>query len=863
MTIPEKRMDTTSEAFSNLVGTRYEMYNSLFSSLPFHRVEKTGVLLSLLVLHCEDGYQRHLSPQEIIQSFFEQYTHYRTEQEQNDLLFRFVQYAERQVVLFDALEEAAFRDTHDMHGMGTLKQLSTTVQQQKAQEQLAHKLQDFAVRMVLTAHPTQFYPSSVLGIINDLSQALAEDNTSLAHSYLRQLGKTPFFKKEKPTPFEEAVSMIWFLENVFYRAAGNILSYLTAQFPEAVRAGSKMIRMGFWPGGDRDGNPFVKVDTTLQVADALRGAIIRAYYTDVRRLRRRLTFRGVENMVKDLEARLYNNLFVPDYKLDIKQEAILNSLKEIRKLLLEEHNSLFLNHVEALITKVELFGLFFASLDIRQDSSVHAQLYEELSGRTNLLPQDYTELPENEKITALLSIGEHTDVADVFNDDELLQDTVRTVATIRTIQERNGEEGCHRYIISHCTSALNVLEVYTLFRLGGWQPEAISVDIVPLFETITDLRQAASVMRELYENRVYRSHLARRNHTQTIMLGFSDGTKDGGYFMANWSIYKAKEALTQVSRAYGVEVIFFDGRGGPPARGGGKTQQFYASMGNNIANKEIQLTIQGQTVSSNFGSVDAAQFNLEQLMHAGISNTLFSRNASTLTKEEDQLLQHLAEVSYEAYSQLKNHPEFLEYLNFVSPLRYYGEANIGSRPSKRKAGKLNLDDLRAVPYVGAWSQLKQNLPGYYGVGKALEELHQKGEWARLQQLYKSSLYFKTLLDNCEMAMKKCFFPVTAYLTEHPKYGLLWKQIYEEYERTKKYVLLLAGVDSLMADKPLDELSIRMRQRIELPLITIQQHALAKIRSLEEQDPQQEAKKVYENLVVRCSFGIINAERNSA
>jgi phosphoenolpyruvate carboxylase len=860
-TSPNLRADSAVEAFRNLVGTRYEMYNSLFSSLPFHRVEKTGVLLSLLVLHCEEGYQRQLSPQEIIRSFFEQYTKYRTEQEQHDLLFRFVQYAERQVLLFDALEEAAFRDTHDMHGVGTLKQLSAMVLQDKAQEQLALKLQDLAVRTVLTAHPTQFYPSNVLGIINDLSQALAADNTSQAHSYLRQLGKTPFFKKEKPTPYEEAVSLIWFLENVFYRAAGNVISYLTLQFPEAVRPGSKVIRMGFWPGGDRDGNPFVKAETTLQVADALRGAVIRAYYGDMRRLRRRLTFRGVEDIVKDLETRLYNNLFVPGYLLDLKQEDILRSLLEIRSLLLEEHNSLFLSHVEALIIKVELFGLFFASLDIRQDSSVHAHLFEELAQRTDLLPDNYTELPETEKINALLGISQGIG-PELFADDELLQDTLQTVSAIRTIQERNGEEGCHRYIISHCTSALNVLEVYTLFRLGGWQPEAVHVDIVPLFETITDLRNAADVMRELYENESYRSHLTRRDNTQTIMLGFSDGTKDGGYLMANWSIYKAKEALTQVSREYGVEVIFFDGRGGPPARGGGKTQQFYASMGNNIANKEIQLTIQGQTVSSNFGSVDAAQFNLEQLLHAGISNSLYNRSMPTLTADEDQLLQELAEVSYDAYSELKNHPVFLEYLNYVSPLRYYGEANIGSRPSKRKAGKLNLDDLRAVPYVGAWSQLKQNLPGYYGVGTALETLSQKGDWAKLQQLYKRSLFFKTLLDNCEMAMKKCFFPVTAYLADHPTYGPLWQQIHEEFERTQKYVLLLAGTDRLMADKPLDEVSINMRQRIELPLITIQQYALARIRSLEEQGQQQE-KQVYEKLVVRCSFGIINAERNSA
>lgn len=864
MTPRTLRTDTQLEVFRNLVGTRFEMYNSLFSSLPFHRVERTGVLLSLFVLHCEEGYQKQLSPQEIIRSFLEQYTSYTTAQEQNDLLFRFVQYAERQVVLFDALEEAAFTETHDMQGIGSMKQLGATVVQGKLQQELAEKMQQFAVRLVLTAHPTQFYPSNVLGIINDLSQALAEDNAPLVHSYLRQLGKTPFFKKEKPTPYEEAVSLIWFLENVFYRSAGNIVAYLKAEFPEAVRPEKNLFRMGFWPGGDRDGNPFVNADTTLKVAEALRGAVVRAYYRDVRALRRRLTFRGVENLLKELEQRLYTNLFVPGHVFDLTKEQVLEALQEMRRLLVEEHNSLFLSQVEALITKVELFGLYFASLDIRQDSSVHEQLYEELAQRTDLLPANYTELDEQEKVQALLQV-QGTVSAELFQGDTLLQDTIHSIAAIRAIQQNNGEEGCHRYIISHTTSALNILEAYTLFTLGGWGQTERSIDIVPLFETITDLRNAASVMQQLYDNKEYRAHLQHRNNVQTIMLGFSDGTKDGGYFMANWSIYKAKEALTHISREYGIEVIFFDGRGGPPARGGGKTQQFYASMGSNIANREIQLTVQGQTVSSNFGSINSAQYNMEQLMYAGLSNALFNRRKPTLSKEEDRLLQELANISYDAYADLKNQPVFLEYLNFVSPLRYYGEANIGSRPSKRKAGKLNLDDLRAVPYVGAWSQLKQNLPGYYGVGKGLETMYLKGYWPQLKQLYKNSLYFKALLDNCEMAMKKCFFPVTAYLARHQKYGQLWQLIYDEYERTCKYVLMLSDNSALMADKPLDELSIQMRQRIELPLITVQQYALAKIRELEEQ--QQEAatdeKKVYEKLVVRCSFGIINAERNSA
>src|SRR5688572_2308407 len=253
------------QQFRNEVGIKFQLYNSLFTSLPFHRIEKTGILLSLLSNNCEEGYKRKMSPIEILEDFFNRHTFYTKENERSDLLFRFVQYVERQVVLFDALEDAAFRNVNDLNGVGTLKHLESEVLQTNTQEQLAERLKEFAVRLVLTAHPTQFYPGSVLGIINDLSKALVDNNTSLVNIYLQQLGKTPFFKKKKPTPYDEAISLIWYLENVFYAAAGRIISSLKGQFPEAVHKRNPLVRMGFWPGGDRDGNPFVTSDTTMQV----------------------------------------------------------------------------------------------------------------------------------------------------------------------------------------------------------------------------------------------------------------------------------------------------------------------------------------------------------------------------------------------------------------------------------------------------------------------------------------------------------------------------------------------------------------------------------------------------------------------
>lgn len=850
------------QQFKSEVGIRFQLYNSLFTSLPFHRIEKTGILLSLLSNNCEEGYKRRLSPANIIDDFFSKHTIYTKTDEKNDLLFRFVQYIERQVVLFDALEDAAFRYVNDLNGVGTLKHLESEVVQSGKENELAIKLKDFAIRLVLTAHPTQFYPGSVLGIINDLAKALADNNTNLVNTYLQQLGKTPFFKKKKPTPYDEAVSLIWYLENVFYSAAGKIISSLESQFPEAISRENPVIRMGFWPGGDRDGNPFVTSETTLQVANALRGAIIKCYYMDVRRLRRRLTFEGIEALLQQLESRLYNNLFIPDFKADLKKEEILNILYEIKEVIIHQHNGLFLHMLNNLINKIGLFGLHFASLDIRQDSAVHGKVLQELIAGKSALPVNYAELSELDKMNSLVSVD--TTVESNSIADPVLRDTIATIKVIKDIQQNNGAEGCSRYIISQCNSALNAMEVYGLFLLSGWKPEEMNIDIVPLFETISDLKNAASVMQSLYNLPAYRQHLERRGKRQTIMLGFSDGTKDGGYLMANWSIYKAKEELTLVSRQNNIEVLFFDGRGGPPSRGGGKTHKFYASMGKNISNKEIQLTIQGQTVSSNFGTVDAAQFNIEQLLHAGITNDLFSTNETTLSENEENLLQELSTAGFEAYKGLRDHPYLADYLLQVSPLRFYSETNIGSRPAKRGASsRLSLKDLRAIPFAGSWSQLKQNVTGYYGVGTALQQMEKKGKLLELQKLYHQSLFFRTLLDNCEMAMMKSFFPLTAYLEDHQHFGEIYRMIRDEYELTKQYLYKITGNNELMADYPVEQLSIQMREKIVLPLVTIQQYAMTRIRELEEESAPAALRETFEKLAMRCSFGIINAGRNSA
>lgn len=854
------RSNNAQELFRNHVGVRFQLYNSLFTALPFHKVESTGVMLSLFLIHLEDGYKKNMSPWDIVNSFFDHYTPIKDEKERVDLLFRFIQYAERQVVLFDALEDGAFTELNDVQGPGSIYNLKAQIDQNAKEQDISEKLKDYSVRMTLTAHPTQFYPGDVLAIINDLSEALKKQDASKVNMFLQQLAKTPFFRKVKPTPFDEAKSLLWYLEYIFYPASGNILTQIKEYFiPDADNSTNPVIRMGFWPGGDRDGNPFVRTETTLKVANELRMGILRCYFRDVKAVRRRLTFKGVEEILSEMEVRLSNYILGKDRSQPITKEYLLSSLQSARDNLISMHNGLFLYLLDNLICKVQIFGIFFATLDIRQDSGLHKKLLSNIAANTDALPDNYNSLSEDEKIEILQTI--HSSVDPSVLEDEVERDTLQVIQGIRQIQSENGEDGCNRYIISHSTSALDLFELMAIFRLGGWNESEINVDFMPLFESIEDLQNAATVMGKLYANPIYRAHLKHRGNKQSIMMGFSDGTKDGGYMMANWWIYKGKEELTRISRKYEIDVVFFDGRGGPPSRGGGKTQQFYSSLGQNIENKEIQLTIQGQTVSSNFGTIDAAQYNIEQLISAGLISSVLTAKKNTLSEKEESVFSTIADYSFEAYQNLRTHPEFYNYLSDVTPLSYIGKANIGSRPSKRNQNaKLSLEVLRAIPYVASWNMIMQNITGYYGVGYALKKFEEEGRLDEVKELYQSSKFFRTLLDNSEMSMKKSFLPLTSYLAKDPQFGEIWNMIYEEYELTQKMILRIAGHAELMQNYPIESLSIDMRKRIILPLTTIQQFAISELRA---KGHSNESETPLGKMITRCTFGIINAGRNSA
>ncbi|MFZ2905619.1 MAG: phosphoenolpyruvate carboxylase [Cyclobacteriaceae bacterium] len=842
--------------FNDYVSTRYHIYNSLFLNLPFSHIYRTGTLLPFVQQYTIEGFEQGKDPQYIIQRFFDDFAPDASREEKFELLFNFIQYAERQVVLFDSIEDAAFDKINDLQGKGTLSSLLLRASSADKQARLKKKLETFSVRVVLTAHPTQFYPGPVLAIINDLEEAIRQDNLSDINLLLNQLGKTAIIKREKPTPFDEAVSLCWYLENIFYQAAPEILLKVMDGLQVHMNDWKNfdLIRVGFWPGGDRDGNPFVTSEVTLKVAARLRETILKCYYRDVRVLRRRLTFRGIEKLVQEVERKVYNAIYRPSEGY-LKASELIRDLEEIKKNLLKEHQGLFLNRVDSFLVKVKMFGFFFASMDVRQDSRKHAQAWNDI---LRALKVNLGGKPEKEQVTKILKLKFQPNKLRLR--DPFVRDLVQSVYTIGTIQTQNGEPACHRYVISNCASVLDVIKVFQLLRLAIGTKKGLSADVVPLFETIDDLAHAGTIMEALYRIPEYRRHIRSRGNKQTIMLGFSDGTKDGGYLRANWSIFRAKENLTGIARKHGITVVFFDGRGGPPARGGGNTHDFYASLGSSIEDHEVQITIQGQTISSNFGKVPSCRYNLEQLLSAGVERAVFNDEQEELTKEDKALLEELAEVGYKAYLDLKHHARFVPYLERATPLVFYGDSNIGSRPVKRNSSEgLKFEDLRAIPFVGAWALMKQNIPGFYGVGQAIEIMQTRGATRRIRSLYQRSLFFKTLLNNSMMSLMKTNFQVTSYLAGDHEFGDFWKGMYAEYLRSSKQLLMVTGLDDLMENNPVNRESILLRERIVMPLIVIQQYGLQHLRSGDDKKYQ----AYYQKLVLRCMFGIINAARNSA
>ncbi|MCB1828158.1 MAG: phosphoenolpyruvate carboxylase, partial [Coxiellaceae bacterium] len=435
-------MDKHFKAYQHLVTEKYKAFNTLFLRLPFYGVPEAGMALPEFAETCEQGLQGKKTPIEIVESFFQG----RTDQDIYQQLFLFLQFVERQIVLFDALEDCAYHLTHDLDGPGSLTSAIHEIND-------VVNLDDYQTRIVLTAHPTQFYSPYVLNIIEDLSTAIHSEDIASIKLLLLQMGKTPFLGKKQPTPLDEAEFLITYLAGIFYPT----VSHIHRRLQQATHRQLTPIRLGFWPGADRDGNPNVTANITLAVADALKKSILACYQQDLHQLRRRLTFKHVIEKMQSIEEKL------PHYA---SPQALLNDLQHVRVLIHEQDDDLFIEHLDAFITRVQSFGFYFASLDLRQDSSAH----EDFINR--YLP-GYITASHDEKLamidTAMMQPIPNVDVE---------HDCIAALKTLPIIQAQNGVEGMHRYIISNTQAAHHVTEILLLLKWAGLESHSIQLDIV-------------------------------------------------------------------------------------------------------------------------------------------------------------------------------------------------------------------------------------------------------------------------------------------------------------------------------------------------------------------------------------------------
>ena len=881
-------------AFDEHVATRYRLYSGLLLGLPYDLLQRVGRLLPVFAEHCRKALQQKESPRTIVERFFAE-NPLLTDVAKDEALFLFLQMIERQIVLFDALEDASFTQMHDLAGPGSVSELVAMVRRDNRQGDLAELLKQTATRIVLTAHPTQFYPDTVQYIIQDLRVALDRNDPAQAERLLLQLGKTRFTNRERPTPIDEARGVLRAMEDVFYEVlpgiAGRMLvaAHGREQLPRHLPS-CPNLQVGFWPGGDRDGNPSVTASVTLEVARLLKERVLERHTMAAGTLARRLTFAGVHDRMQDIRQRLRatwlgaadrsrpweaaNQIGEPGYA---SARELLRELLDLREVILRDHQRLFLDELDDFILKVHLFGFYFASLDLRQSSEVLfsslCELLPFLGGESALSTSDREILQgarsaQKVPFALLERLLEHVPALATELPPGLAnatRDTIDVLRLVPRIQESNGELGLHRLIISHTRGPEDVMVVLVLARLAGLPAERTHLDVVPLFESIEDLARSEEILGRLFASSAYRAALDRRQQRQVVMLGFSDGTKDGGYLTANWSIREARKRLTALGRRQGVRMIFFDGRGGPPARGGGNTHRFYRSRDSTIEQWETQLTIQGQTISSNFGNPEMAQYHVEQLFTANIENLLSPERDDDPAPEFLPMLAEISAISFRTYRELRDDPALLTFLAEQTPLPLFDHLTIASRPvSRRTTEKLDLDNLRAIPFVATWSILKIQIPGFYGLGTALQHMLDTERETDLQRLYRSSRFFRALLDNAAMSLLKSRFDVTAHLDRDEQLGPLWRRIRDEARRVESCILKIARQPWLLANDPLVRASISFREDMVLPLLVIVHDAFARYNTLANQGQASCADAIQaRKMALKGMAAVINATRNAA
>ena len=749
-------------------------------------------------------------------------------------------------------------------------------------------LEHLLIKPVFTAHPTEAKRRTILEKQRSISGLLerrdrmdltpreeARDRHRLREQ-ITALWQTDETRDRRPTVWDEIHNGLFFFDQTLFdvvpRIYGELESALSHHYPgEAFEIGP-VLRFGSWIGGDRDGNPNVDAATTEQTLQLHQELALRRYADDLDRLGHDLSMaRTYVDVSDDLDRSITEDremlgergnaicarfqlepyrqkISLMRARVESTQRQIAQPLGERRpdsaayasaaeflgdlrclQASLQHHQATVLAEgaLARLIRRVQVFGFHVAELDLRQHAHKHHEAVAEILERYQLT-DDYRALSVDDRAALLRrEIANPRPLTAELHFSEPTNDLVRLVRLARHAKDAIAPEAIGSYVISMTEDTSDVLEVLLLAsdaELFG------RLDIAPLFETIHDLRHAPEMLTALFQTPEYREHLAQRGDHQEVMIGYSDSNKDGGYLEANWALYRAQQRIAEICRRHGVELTLFHGRGGSVGRGGGPANRAIRAQPSESVRGRLKLTEQGEVISDRYANPEIAHRHLEQLVHAVL---LSGQEGPDVDQRQDWMstLEGLAERAHAAYRSLVEHPEFVEAFHAITPIDHIDELNIGSRPSRRK-GSERIEDLRAIPWVFAWTQARVGLPGWYGLGTAFSErIADLDEADELRTMYAEWPFFRTLVDNAQLSLRQADLTIArryATLADDEQTAIV-DAIVDEHRRTERAILTITDQSELLDNEVWLQHSIRRRNPYIDPLNFLQVELIRRLR----------------------------------
>jgi phosphoenolpyruvate carboxylase len=729
------------------------------------------------------------------------------------------------------------------------------------------------VAPVLTAHPTEVQRQSILDCEREIARLLSKESSAqrdeALHAEILRLWLTAMLRGARLEVSDEVANGLAYFRLTFLEELPRLYAELEQIVKDKYGIEAQLapfLTIGTWIGGDRDGNPYVNA-AAMRSALAQQAALVLAHYLgEVGQLYKELALsariRAVPAEIEALAAAgeslpsrrdepyrraisaIYARLAVaaeglagvkanppatvqrPGYG---NAEELSHDLEMVaRALNAQGAGRLAHGRLATLQRKVSLFGFHLAPIDLRQSSEEHARAVAELLARAGVA-SDYGEMDETGRVAVLAQelSGPRPLRVPHLKYSELVENELAILAAAAEGRRRFGARAVPHYVISHCSSVSDLLEVGVLLREAGLLGQ---VDIIPLFESIADLGRCGDILADALDLPLYRSWVAARGDEQEVMLGYSDSNKDGGYFTSNWSLYKAAATLLRVCRGRGVRLRLFHGRGGTIGRGGGPSYEAVLAQPAGTVDGALRLTEQGEVIASKYADPEAGRRNLETLAAATMEASLLGENTRNHLRHE-AIAEHLSTLAFEAYRALVKTPGFVEYFRASTPIAEIAELNIGSRPASRRASE-RIEDLRAIPWVFSWTQCRLMLPGWYGFGSAVEAWG--GRLQELQEMYREWPFFRSVLSNMDMVLAKSDLAIASRYAELVSHKKLREEIFgrlsQEWQRTRKWLAAITGHAELLAENPTLARSIRNRFPYLDPLNHVQVELLRRYRS---------------------------------